>query len=192
MRVGKMILIINNGSQYTHVIWRSCRDLGYEAKMVQPDIPHEELLSAEKVILSGGPNSVYNTDIKGNRFIIEQVASGKSKIPILGICFGQQAIAHVLGGKVEKGASAEYGTMDIEIDRPEGILSCLPQKIKAWVSHYDEVKQMPAGFIAMAHSSVCKYEAMRHESLPIHSVQFHPEVWHTEHGEEIIGNFLKL
>ncbi|MFA5105560.1 MAG: GMP synthase subunit A [Candidatus Micrarchaeia archaeon] len=187
-----MILIINNGSQYTHVIWRACRDLGFEAKIVQPEVAESELLSAEKVILSGGPNSVYNTDIKGNRFIIEQVASGKAKIPILGICFGQQAIAHVLGGKVEKGASAEYGTMDILIDKPEGVLSGLPPKIKAWVSHYDEVKKMPEGFISLAHSAVCECEAMRHGSLPIHSVQFHPEVWHTEHGEKILENFLKL
>ena len=187
-----MILIINNGSQYTHVIWRAVRDLGFEGEIVQPEVENEKLFAAEKVIMSGGPSSVYEMDLKANRTIIEAAASGAYKNPVLGICFGQQAIAHVLGGKVEKGKSAEYGTMEISIDTPVGVLDGVPAKITAWVSHFDEVKVLPEGFVSLAHSDVCPIEAMMHKKLPIHSVQFHPEVWHTQHGEKILENFLKM
>jgi len=166
--------------------------LGFAGEIVQPEVETAKLLAAEKVIMSGGPSSVYEVDLKANRAIIEAAAAGRYKSPLLGICFGQQAIAHVLGGSVAKGKSAEYGTMEIAIDKPQGVLVGLPGKITAWVSHFDEVKSLPPNFISLAHSQVCPFEAMMHTSLPIHAVQFHPEVWHTQYGEKILENFLRL
>ena len=110
--------------------------------------------------------------------------------PLLGICFGHQLIAHALGGKVEKGKSAEYGIAKITIDDADGIFAGVPREINAWVSHFDEVKKIPEGFVSLAHSQTCAHEAMRHKTKKIFGVQFHPEVWHTEHGEEILRNFL--
>jgi GMP synthase (glutamine-hydrolysing) len=198
-----MILIIDNGSQYTHLIKRNCRDLGYEAEVLNAKTTrlylNSALKDAEKIILSGGPNSVYHETSKTNlsSLLVEMIRNSNSgstlaNTPILGICFGHQMIAQVFGAKVEKGKSAEYGTSEIIVDEPDIILSGMPKRFTAWVSHFDEVKELPKGFIALAHSDTCPIEAMRHESRPIFSVQFHPEVWHTQDGERILKNFLEL
>ncbi|NYZ77444.1 gamma-glutamyl-gamma-aminobutyrate hydrolase family protein, partial [Candidatus Micrarchaeota archaeon] len=88
-----------------------------------------------------------------------------------------------------KGKSAEYGVSEITVDNEDTILKGLPKKFKAWVSHFDEVKKAPKGFAVLAHSGTCGVEAMAHLKRPVFGVQFHPEVWHTEHGELILKNF---
>jgi GMP synthase (glutamine-hydrolysing) len=113
-------------------------------------------------------------------------------MPVLGVCYGQQMIALVFGAKVAKGKSAEYGMGEVEIDSEDVIFKGVPKKIKAWVSHFDEVKELPKGFVKLAHSATCDIEAMRHAERPIFGVQFHPEVWHTENGEDIMRNFLEI
>ncbi|MEW6748782.1 MAG: glutamine-hydrolyzing GMP synthase [Candidatus Micrarchaeota archaeon] len=192
-----MILIIDNGSQYTHLIKRGCRELGYEAEMLYSKAGYkqvEDLLESgvAKIILSGGPSSVYTDPPNLSSKICEQVREGHIKLPMLGVCYGQQMIAHVFGAKVAKGASAEYGLGEVEIDEEDVLFKGVPKKIRAWVSHFDEVKELPVGFKRLAHSSTCAIEAMRHNERPIFSVQFHPEVWHTEHGEDILRNFLEI
>ncbi len=179
------ILIVDMGSQYTHVIWRTVRDLGAEAKIVQKDVPSKELSSANAVILSGGPSSVTRDPFHSLPAFIKS-----SSIPILGICLGHQLVAHTLGGKVVKGKSAEYGISKIEVDRQGVILKGMPSTFNAWVSHFDEVEKMPEGFVSLAHSETCKVEVMENATRKIFCTQFHPEVWHTEHGETIIKNFL--
>ena len=192
-----MILIIDNGSQYTHLIKRSCRDLGFDSEIIGSKKKISEVKNlvknAEKIILSGGPSSVYSNNNGLGEAIIKKLAvNGELSQPILGVCFGHQLIAHLLGGKVEKGASAEYGVTKIHVDENDVLLAGLPTEFNAWASHYDEVKELPKDFVVLAHSDICKFEAMKHATKPIFSVQFHPEVWHTEHGERILENFLRV
>jgi GMP synthase (glutamine-hydrolysing) len=191
-----MILIIDNGSQYTHLIKRNCRELGFDAEMLYNKAPYsqvEELVKSgiARVVLSGGPNSVYSDPPNLSSMICAQVKDGHIKQPLLGICYGHQMIAHTFGAKVAKGKSAEYGLGEIEIDSEDALFKGVPKKIRAWVSHFDEAKELPKGFSGLAHSESCAIEAMRHVELPVFSVQFHPEVWHTEHGEGILRNFLE-
>lgn len=191
-----MIIIIDNGSQYTHLIKRNCRDLGFDSEIVSGRKALSEVKNlvknAERVILSGGPSSVYGGSNGLGEDVLKKLAiNNELRQPILGICFGHQLIAHVLGGKVEKGPSAEYGITKIHVDEEDVLFSGVQKEFNAWASHYDEVKALPEGFITLAHSDICRFEAMRHARKPIFSVQFHPEVWHTEHGEKILGNFLR-
>jgi len=187
-----MIAVIDNGGQYTHVIWRSVRELGFEVEVFPKETPFASLPTPKAFILSGGPGSAYRDEFFVNRDIILGVARGILRQPVLGICQGHQLIAHYLGGKVERGKSAEYGVQRIFVDEPDVLFKGLPQSFNAWVSHFDEVKELPPGFVALAHSESCRVEAMRHAELPLFGVQFHPEVWHTEGGERILGNFLSL
>lgn len=191
-----MILIIDNGSQYTHLIKRNCRDMDHDAEVLNAraeparleDILHK---GVERIILSGGPGSVYSDPPNLSSLICEKVRDSKLKLPLLGICYGHQMIAHVFGAKVAKGASAEYGLGNIVIDDEDSLFKGVPKTFRAWVSHFDEAKELPEGFLGLAHSGTCPIEAMRHKTMPIFGVQFHPEVWHTEHGETILKNFLE-
>lgn len=192
-----MILIIDNGSQYTHLIKRTCRELGYEAEMLYAKVGYdkvEEFLrtGVARIVLSGGPSSVYSDAPNLSSMICQKIYDEQIKLPLLGICYGHQMIAYKWGAKVAKGKSAEYGFGEINIDDEGVIFKGMPKKIRAWVSHFDEVKELPKDFVKLAHSDSCGLEAMQHKKRPIFSVQFHPEVWHTEHGEEIIKNFLEF
>ena len=192
-----MILIIDNGSQYTHLIKRNCREMGFDAEMLYGKAGYdkvEEFLKSgiAKIILSGGPGSVYSDPPNLSSMICEKVKAGEILLPLLGVCYGHQMIAHVFGAKVAKGASAEYGLGEVEIDSQDVLFKNVPKKIRAWVSHFDEAKELPKGFVGLAHSQTCPIEAMRHNKMPVFGVQFHPEVWHTEHGEDILRNFLEI
>ena len=192
-----MIIIIDNGSQYTHLIKRNCRDMDYQAEIINGKLSlgeyKDKLESAEKIILSGGPSSVNKEPADSmSSVVINKILEGEWKIPLLGICYGHQLIAHLAGGKVEKGESAEYGLSEVEIDNEDEILKNLPKKINVWVSHFDQITKLPETFIPLAHSKTCKVEAMKHVKLNVYGLQFHPEVWHTEHGEDILKNFLVL
>jgi GMP synthase (glutamine-hydrolysing) len=182
------ILVVDMGSQYTHVIWRAVRDLGQDGKIVPKTVARGELDAADAVILSGGPSSVTKDDFHFLPDFIRERPGGKA---LLGICLGHQLIAHSLGGEVVRGKNAEYGISRVEIDKPGVLLEGVPTPFNAWVSHFDEVKRMPDGFSALAHSDTCAVEAMEAPERKLFSVQFHPEVWHTEHGEAILGNFIK-
>jgi GMP synthase (glutamine-hydrolysing) len=182
------ILIVDMGSQYTHVIWRTCRDLGREGKIVPKTVARAELDAAEAVILSGGPSSVTKDNF---HFLPDFIREKPNDKAVLGICLGHQLLAHTLGGVVVKGKNAEYGISKIEVDLPGALLDGVPASFNAWVSHFDEVKKMPAGFVSLAHSETCAHEAMECVEKKLFSVQFHPEVWHTENGEKVLENFLK-
>lgn len=191
-----MFLIIDNGSQYTHLIKRGCRELGYEAETLYSKADYgkvEDLLreGVSRMILSGGPSSVYSDPPNLSSMICEKIRDGALRMPLLGICYGHQMIAHAWGAKVEKGASAEYGMCDIDVDDADVLFKGVPKRFRAWVSHFDQAKEVPAGFVRLAHSDTCALEAMKHGKLPVYGVQFHPEVWHTENGETILKNFLE-
>jgi GMP synthase (glutamine-hydrolysing) len=195
-----MIVIVDNGSQYTHLIKRNMRDLGKETAIVQnrEEVKGQRLievaaLNPKAIILSGGPSSVTVGDNGVSAQIIQKVwnkEGGLGEIPLLGICYGHQLLAYELGGRVGKGASAEYGLGRVFVDEEDTLFKGVPSEFTAWVSHFDEVKETPKGFVPLAHSKTCTVEAMRHSERKIFGLQFHPEVWHTENGERILENFL--
>ncbi|MGB9718995.1 MAG: GMP synthase subunit A [Candidatus Anstonellales archaeon] len=188
-----MIAIIDNGSQYTHLIKRSFKYLKKEAEIFSAArLLPEKIKDAEAFVLSGGPSSVLSGYEKINERVIKKVFSGEWKNPLLGICFGHQLIAHVLGGKVEKGSMAEYGFTEIERIGESVLLKNMPEKFRAWSSHFDEVREVPSGFAIVAKSKTCEVEAMENAERKIFSTQFHPEVWHTENGEQVFRNFLEV
>lgn len=194
-----MIVIVDNGSQYTHLIKRNMRDLGKEATIVQNKgegrLVEVAALNPKAIILSGGPSSVTLGDNGVSAQIIQKIwgrEEGWGEIPLLGICYGHQLLAYELGGRVGKGACAEYGFGKVFVDEEDTLFKEVPSEFKAWVSHFDEVKEMPEGFVGLAHSGTCEIEAMKHAGRKIFGLQFHPEVWHTENGEKILGNFLSV
>lgn len=187
-----MIYVIDLGGQYAHVIWRTIRDLGKEVVIVPKDSKFEKIKNADAIIFSGGPGSVPSEKFGVVETVIEKIKKNEFNKPVLGICLGHQLIAHRFGGKVEKGKHAEYGTMKIVVDLEDELFKGIPKEFNVWVSHFDEVKELPKEFIGLAHSEVCKFEAIKHKEKNIFGVQFHPEVWHTENGEKILENFLGL
>jgi len=186
------IYIIDLGGQYTHVIWRTVRDFDYEVEIKSKNSKIEEVIDGGGIIFSGGPGSAPDGDFGVCNKIIDKIKSNEFNTKLLGICMGHQLIAQQFGGLVEKGKNAEYGIMKIVVDEDDDLFKGVPKEFNVWVSHFDEVKKLPPNFESLAHSEVCSVEAMRHKTKKIYGVQFHPEVWHTENGEKIIENFLKM
>lgn len=178
------IVIVDNGGQYVHRIWRSLRELGIASKIVPAKDAVSSLEAYDGIILSGGPTSVYEDDLGLSKKMFD------SGLPILGICWGHQFIAQVLGGRVKYGEKGEYGYSEVIVDKEDVILRGMPRKFQAWVSHRDEVVELPPGFEILAHSEVCRIEAMRHSEKAVFGVQFHPEVFHTQNGKVILNNFV--
>ncbi|ADG13813.1 GMP synthase, small subunit [Methanocaldococcus infernus ME] len=179
-----MIYILNNGGQYVHRIYRSLRYLNVPSKIVPNTVKLEELEDVKGIIVSGGP------DIEKGKNCIEIIK--KAEVPILGICLGHQLIALAFGGEVGRAEAEEYALTEIYVDEENDLFKGIPKKFKAWASHKDEVKKVPKGFKVLAHSDICKVEAMKHEEKKIYGVQFHPEVAHTEYGSEILKNFCRV
>ncbi|ENN96132.1 GMP synthase subunit A [Methanocaldococcus villosus KIN24-T80] len=179
-----MIVIINNGGQYVHRIYRSLKYLNIPSKIIPNENLEEmfnEIENAYGVIFSGGPS------LERAKNCIE-VALKVDK-PILGICLGHQLIALAYGGEVGRAEKEEYALTEIYVDDEDDIFKNIPKKFNAWASHKDEVKKLPEDFVILAHSDICKVEAMKHKRKPIYGVQFHPEVAHTEYGDKILKNF---
>ena len=181
----KKIAIIDFGGQYTHLIARRIRDLGVYSEIVHPK-DFETNKDIVGVIFSGGPQSVNTEDA----FRIN-LDMGKNKIPILGICYGHQLLAKMIGGEIESGENKEYGftsiTCDIENSK---LLKDLNSKQKVWMSHGDFVSRLPQDFKITASSDSIKIAAF--ESKKYFGFQFHPEVTHTENGMKMLDNFVKL
>ncbi len=182
------ILIIDFGGQYTHLIKRNIRELRIDVEVIPASLSISEISSKKPngIILSGGPNSVYD---KNAPHVSDELFD--MNIPILGICYGMQLIAHMLGGEVERGTKREYGPSMLFVDRENdplffGITS--PQRV--WMSHSDLVTKLPQGFVSIAHTRETPFAAIRHKDLPIYGVQFHPEVSHTPCGKDLLYNFV--
>ncbi len=184
-----MIAIIENHGQYTHRIWRTLREIGVKAEIIENTTPVSEIKNRKPagIIFSGGPS----LERAGNCWeILERY--GEFGVPLLGICLGHQLIAKFFGGEVGRGKRAEYSLIEVEILKEDEIFRALPGTLRVWASHMDEVKKMPRDFELLARSEFCEIEAIRHRELPIYGVQFHPEVAHTEKGKEIYRNFVYL
>ena len=182
-----MILVLNFGSQFAHLIARRIRDLGVHSEIVRYDISAEDALSykPQGIIFSGGPQSVL--DLASARARSNLLTLG---IPVLGICYGMQLIAKSLGGKVVATNDSEYGKEIIDIMTSDGIFESCEQKEIVWFSHNDQVQTLPHGFVKIASTPGCKYAAIANNEKRIYGLQFHPEVSHTESGEKILSNFV--
>lgn len=187
------ILVVKNLGQLNHMIWRTLRDLDVDSELIPNSVPLSEIEKKEPdaLVIGGGPHSVYeDIDNFGKMgYCKDYILNFKG--PLLGICLGHQAIAQVMGGRVDRGTKGEYGFSEIFVDDDSSILKGL-KKFNAWVSHFDEVKELPKGFRVLAHSDVCRVEAMENGKKARYGLQFHPEAHHTEHGEDIFRNFLEI
>lgn len=182
-----MIYVLDFGSQYSHLIVRRVRELGVFAELVAHDTPLAKLANASGIILSGGPQNLSASDaLRIDKRVFDL------GIPILGICYGQQLTAYELGGKVTAGKKREYGPTEITISKANSLFSGLAKKQMAWMSHGDQVSQLPKGFTAIAASKNCRVAAMANETKKIYGLQFHPEVLHTTNGIKILAAFIKI
>ncbi|UCD93142.1 MAG: GMP synthase subunit A [Methanobacteriota archaeon] len=182
------IFVVDNGGQWTHREWRVLKYLGMETEIIPNSSPYEDL-DVDGLVLSGGaPRVGLDTEKMGrNGEYLE-----KAVFPILGICAGHQFMAIYFGGKAEPAGIPEFGKTQVVVDEEDELFVDLPVSFQAWLSHNDEVSELPQDFISLAHSNNCKHQAMKHTKRPLYGVQFHPEVEHTEHGYEIFKNFLKV
>ena len=179
------ITVLDAGGQYCHLIARKIRDLGVYAEVRASDTPAVELRGRKGLIISGGPDSVYEDD--SARIDPEILASGSA---VLGICYGQQLMAHNLGGYVRKGDRGEYGLAVLHDVRPHRLFAGLNGDAQVWMNHRDQVERVPPGFEVLASTDTCAIAAMAHREKPLATVQFHPEVVHTPQGREILSNFI--
>ncbi len=181
------IVIVDFGSQYGQLIARRVREHKVYSRIVQPDVSVESLAgpNLKGIILSGGPASVYADGAPRC-----DPALFDLPVPILGICYGMQIGCSMLGADVRPAHSREYGRTKLHITRPEGLLDSVPQDTTVWMSHGDQVNELPASFVSLARTPTCPYAAVRHNSGRFYGVQFHPEVAHTPHGSTMLKNFL--
>ncbi|MDZ7849336.1 MAG: GMP synthase subunit A [Halodesulfurarchaeum sp.] len=178
------IHVVDNHGQFTHLEHRLLRDLpGVETELIDNTTPPAEI-EADGLVLSGGPS----IDETGN-----SAAYLELDIPVLGICLGHQLIARELGGEVGEGDYGGYADVEVTIlDETDPLVGSLAPSIRTWASHADEVLEVPAGFTRTAESDVCGVEAMSDTDRDLYGVQWHPEVAHTEGGDELFANFRNI
>jgi len=183
----QFVAVLDFGAQYGQLIARRVRDLNVYSEIVPCDISADELreMAPSALILSGGPASVYAEDaLRVDPAIFEL------GVPVLGFCYGHQITAVTLGGKVAHSEIGEYGPATIERDHDSVLFNSTPLKQTVWMSHRDSVCEVPEGFTVTASTDVCPVAAMENAERRIYTTQFHPEVKHTEHGQQILSNFL--
>ena len=181
------ILVLDFGSQYTQLIARRVRESNVYSEIYPWDIDENKIkdLNPKGIILSGGPNSVTESYTPRAPQCIFDL-----NIPILGICYGMQTLAEQMGGHVESVAHKEFGHAELEIVSDSRLFNKLNKKTNVWMSHGDQVQDLPDDYELLASTSTAPIAAMQHKKLPIYAIQFHPEVTHTDDGKIIIENFL--
>jgi GMP synthase (glutamine-hydrolysing) len=187
------IIVLDFGGQYTHLISRRVRELGVYSDIHVYDVSIEELeknLDVKGIIFSGGPNSVYD---EGSPLVSKELFSWceEKRVPILGICYGHQLIAHVFGGSVKRLEKGEFGKAVLYVDDKEDLFQGLEDTEIVWMSHGDQVLKLPKGFEKIGHTNSCPIAAYRNVTNRIYGVQFHIEVLHTKKGNRILENFVK-
>lgn len=177
------IAVIDNHGQFTHLEQRALREFDVDADLIDNATPAAEL-DVDGIVLSGGPDM----DRIGNCPEYLSV-----DVPVLGICLGMQLMAVELGGRVESGDYGGYADVTVEIvDGEDPLVGSLAPETRVWASHADEVVELPDGFDRTALSDICGVEAMSDVERDLYGVQWHPEVVHTERGEEVFENFISL
>jgi len=179
-------VVLDAGGQYCHLEARKVRDLGVYAEVRPSETPAAELAFARGIVISGGPSSVYDP---GSPTADPAIFSTGQ--PVLGICYGQQLMAHLLGGRVRPGDRGEYGlaTLDLQATS-DPMFAGLSGQQQIWMSHRDVVEEPPPGFRVAGRTDTCAVAAMADPSRGLYGVQFHPEVVHTTRGMEYLSNFV--
>ncbi|MEA3424559.1 MAG: glutamine-hydrolyzing GMP synthase [Bacillota bacterium] len=187
MEKREMIIIVDFGGQYNQLIARRVRENNVYSEVYS----YKNALKAVKenkpkgIIFTGGPNSVYLEDAPSIEKEIFELG-----IPVLGICYGMQLMAHVLGGKVQKATNREYGKIELEITQKDALFHNIENNSTCWMSHFDYVDQVPKGFEVDAKTPDTEIAAMKDEEKKLYGVQFHAEVEHTPFGKQLINNFI--
>ncbi|MSU55939.1 MAG: glutamine-hydrolyzing GMP synthase [Candidatus Taylorbacteria bacterium] len=206
------IAVLDFGSQYSHLIVRRIRELGVYAELLAPEVSAEKLAKYKAIVLSGGPQNLSeSTALKADPKVYTL------GVPILGVCYGLQLLAHQLGGKVTAGKKREYGPVRVELSSKSELFRGMkttehpfasqtrhfPSKEGqmgerkeegelTWMSHGDQVTKIPKGFVVTGKSGACPIAAIEDTKRKIYGIQFHPEVKHTSNGMKVIENFLKI
>ena len=182
-----MILIMDFGGQYNQLIARRVREWGVYCEIVPYDYSIEQIQAKKPagIIITGGPNSVYGDDTpKADAKVFEL------NVPVLGICYGHQFMAHTLGGKVENAKVGEYGKTGVVLNTTVTLFEGIDSDNESWMSHMDYVSAAPEGFSVISRTKECPVAAMMNEDRKLYGVQFHPEVEHTPFGKTMLYNFL--
>ncbi len=183
----ELVIVLDFGGQYNQLIARRVRECNVYCEVHPYTMPIEKIkeMNPKGIILTGGPNSVY--DEKSPHYDPALFSLG---IPILGICYGAQLMAWSLGGKVETAPVSEYGKTETFIDRSGRLFGNVSEKTITWMSHTDYIAEPPAGFRTTAHTDACPTAAMENDEKKLYAVQFHPEVTHTVEGQKILSSFV--
>jgi GMP synthase (glutamine-hydrolysing) len=179
------IVVLDTGGQYCHLITRKIRELGVYCEIRPSEIGPASLTGIRGIVISGGPASVYEDESPQVDPAIFRLG-----VPVLGICYGQQLMAWHLGGAVSKGERGEYGLAWLELSGAAPVFEGISGRFSIWMSHRDTVTAVPPGFAVLGQTETCAIAAMGDPARGLYGVQFHPEVVHTEHGLEILSNFL--
>lgn len=185
----ELAIILDFGGQYNQLIARRVRDKNVYCEILPYTTSIEKIkeLSPKGIIFTGGPNSVY---ADGSPTVSKEIF--ELGIPILGICYGMQVMTHVLGGKVETADKSEFGKTSMTLTEDSILYSGTPKEQQVWMSHIDYIKDMPAGFKAIAKTDNCPVAAMENKEKNLYAIQYHAEVENSEYGDQIIENFLKI
>jgi GMP synthase (glutamine-hydrolysing) len=183
------VLILDFGSQYTQLVARRLRELGVYSEILPPDTKPAALKAKgpRGIILSGGPTSVYEPGApQADKKVFDL------GVPVLGVCYGMQLTTHLLGGTLERSARREYGEALFEISRASALFRSVRSPTRVWMSHGDSVLKTPPGFVVTGSSASNTIASMEHPDRHVYCLLFHPEVQHTEHGTNILSNFLDI
>jgi GMP synthase (glutamine-hydrolysing) len=181
------VVILDFGSQFAQLIARRVRELNVYSELLPHDTPWAEIerRNPKAIILSGGPSSVYDADAPR-----PDPAVWSGRIPVLGICYGLQLMAHELGGEVVPSAKREYGPASVQITSEDGLFRGIDRDQPVWMSHGDSIVRPPDGFVATAQSDSSAFAGLADAERGLYGIQFHPEVAHTPRGKEILRNFV--
>ena len=183
----ELIIVLDFGGQYNQLIARRVRECNVYCEVHPYTLTLEEIKAKNPkgIIFTGGPNSVYEKDSpKCGKEIFDL------GIPILGICYGSQVMAHLLGGSVKAAPVSEYGKTEVAMDTSSKLLEGISEKSICWMSHTDYIEKQPENFKIIAHTPECPVAAMENEKKNLYAVQFHPEVVHTQEGIKMLSNFV--
>ncbi len=182
------ITILDFGSQYSQLIARRLREIGVYSELIPYNTPIEQFAdkTLKGLILSGGPASVLEVDSPSISKRIFELG-----LPVFGVCYGMQLMAKLLGGTLVSAKRREYGRAKLYVDEPNEIFKGLPEEFIVWMSHGDNIEELPDGFICLAHTDSLPIAAIASPNDRLYGTQFHPEVAHTEHGIEILKNFAR-
>ncbi len=183
----EMVIVLDFGGQYNQLIARRVRECNVYCEVHPYTMSIEKIreMNPKGIIFTGGPNSVYGEDSPTCSSEIYELG-----IPILGICYGSQLMAHMNGGKVTTAPVSEYGKTEVEVDNSSVLFADVSPKTICWMSHTDYIEKAPENFRVTAHTPVCPVAAMENAEKKLYAVQFHPEVMHTQEGVKMLSNFV--